>query len=173
MISRGLTIRQPWAYAILFNGKLIENRSWKPPKFIIGERIWLHTSARLHKSEIVAYEKAHGSLEDGTLLPLGCIVGHAVVAGCIEQPPAESPNLWPVSTVRAAQLLTPEKIKKWFVGDYGWVFDNITPLEYPIPHTGALGLWKLSIGKQREYNFYLEHGARVKDAHYASYRANS
>lgn len=32
-----ITVRQPWASAIIWGGKNIENRTWKPPKSLIEE----------------------------------------------------------------------------------------------------------------------------------------
>jgi len=39
---KGLTLRHPWAFAIAHWGKRIENRTWKPPKALIGQRIAIH-----------------------------------------------------------------------------------------------------------------------------------
>ena len=30
--ARALTLRQPWAWAVVFGGKDVENRTWKPRK---------------------------------------------------------------------------------------------------------------------------------------------
>jgi len=37
-----LTIRDPWAQAIIHGGKRIEKRTWKPPEKVIGERVAIH-----------------------------------------------------------------------------------------------------------------------------------
>jgi hypothetical protein len=40
---KALTVRQPWASAIIWGGKDIENRSWKPPKSLMpGDRLAIH-----------------------------------------------------------------------------------------------------------------------------------
>ena len=39
---RALTLQQPWADKILFDGKRIENRTWKLPDYRIGETLALH-----------------------------------------------------------------------------------------------------------------------------------
>jgi hypothetical protein len=31
---------------------------------------------------------------------------------------------------------------RWFVGDFGWVFDDVVPIE-PVPCRGAQGLWQV------------------------------
>jgi len=44
-----LTVKQPWAYAISRFGKTVENRSSRPPKALIGERIAIHVSQNADK----------------------------------------------------------------------------------------------------------------------------
>lgn len=39
---RALSIQQPWADLILTGGKDVENRSWWPPKWMIGQRFYVH-----------------------------------------------------------------------------------------------------------------------------------
>lgn len=38
-VDFGLTIQDPWAQAIVWGSKRIENRTWKPPDKVIGKRI--------------------------------------------------------------------------------------------------------------------------------------
>ena len=47
-IIRGLSLTRPWPFAFV-NGpeplqKRVENRSWKPPQFIIGNYLALHAA---------------------------------------------------------------------------------------------------------------------------------
>ena len=39
-----LSIRAPWAWAIFHAGKDIENRTWAPPKKLLGQRFFVHVS---------------------------------------------------------------------------------------------------------------------------------
>jgi predicted transcriptional regulator len=39
---RALTVRQPWAGLIVAGVKAVENRTWRPPADVIGERIAIH-----------------------------------------------------------------------------------------------------------------------------------
>ncbi|CAB4191487.1 hypothetical protein UFOVP1229_36 [uncultured Caudovirales phage] len=39
---KALTLRHPWAFSIAHWGKRIENRSWKPWKEVVGQRIAIH-----------------------------------------------------------------------------------------------------------------------------------
>jgi DNA polymerase-1 len=40
-----LTVWQPWAWAIAMGFKLIENRSWPPPRWLIGRELAIHAAA--------------------------------------------------------------------------------------------------------------------------------
>ena len=41
---KALSIKQPWLYCITDLDKRIENRTWKPPGWVVGQRIALHAS---------------------------------------------------------------------------------------------------------------------------------
>ena len=43
---KALSIQQPHADEILFAGKDIENRKWKLPAFMVGERIYIHAGKK-------------------------------------------------------------------------------------------------------------------------------
>ena len=60
---KALTIKQPWAWAITHGTKRVENRTWKPPFHIIGQRIAIHTSVRIEKAELLAYSEMGAWLE--------------------------------------------------------------------------------------------------------------
>ena len=49
MIFPAISIRQPWAEAILSCGKDVENRSWKCPQKYIGRTILLHTGKNVDR----------------------------------------------------------------------------------------------------------------------------
>lgn len=58
---RALSIRQPWAWAILHAGKRVENRGWKAaPKFMIGESFLIHAAQGMTRAE---YDDAIGFME--------------------------------------------------------------------------------------------------------------
>mgnify|MGYP003560963222 CR=1 FL=1 len=47
---KALTLHAPWAHAVAWLGKPLENRGWPPPLSIVGERIAIH--AGLSESQI-------------------------------------------------------------------------------------------------------------------------
>lgn len=119
-----LSLRQPWAYAVLSMGKDIENRTWEPPLHIVGNRIWIHASKglgrvaeRLDPVQLLPPLSLDTPLPTLEQLPLGAIVGHVRVAGF----------------VRASS-------SRWFIGPVGWQLEDPKTIE-PIVCRGMLGMW--------------------------------
>lgn len=46
---RAISILEPWASAIAFHGKDIENRTWPAPAKVVGQIVAIHASAGLHE----------------------------------------------------------------------------------------------------------------------------
>ena len=64
---------QPWADHILFDGKDVENRTWKLPAWMIGQRIYVH-----------AGKKHDGEAEDRLGAErYGAILGEVTITGCV------------------------------------------------------------------------------------------
>lgn len=116
-----LSVRQPWAWAIMHAGKDIENRDW-PTK--IRGRVAIHASKGCTVEE---YEDGVDSIDavDRTLwswipsfskMERGVIVGTVEIVDCVTS--SASP---------------------WFFGDYGFVLRDPWPLAEPIPWKGMLG----------------------------------
>jgi hypothetical protein len=135
--ARVLTGLQPWWW-LLFHGKEIENRTWKT-----GYRgwVWLHASARRSPSEyadavLMIRERGLGiEMPPLDKLPVGVILGRAYISDCV---PPETPD----SEIR---LRHPGIDTRWHMKpQYGWILERITPLKTPIPHTGGLGLRRLT-----------------------------
>jgi hypothetical protein len=119
-----LSIRQPWAWAILYAGKRIENRTW-------------YTSYRgyvlIHAGLTVDYG-ALDDLEDvirAVAEPRapayrGALVGRATIVDC----------------VRPDQV-APEQ-DGWAMGPWCFVLDDVRPLAKPVALKGALGFFKIN-----------------------------
>lgn len=116
-----LSIRQPWAWLILNAGKNIENRTWQT-----HFRGWflIHAAKGCTQNEFddamnfacdAGFRTAEPALSE---LPRGGIVGVAKLGSCTRA--SESP---------------------WFVGDWGFVLDEVRPLPF-VPCKGALGFFK-------------------------------
>lgn len=120
-----LSIRQPWAWAILHAGKDIENRSWSTT---FRGPVCIHAAKGMTRSEygdFLEYARALNQmdhLEDiwvpsPNALPRGGIVGVAEITGCVNS--SGSP---------------------WFFGPWGFTIANARPVEF-IPCKGALGFF--------------------------------
>lgn len=128
---KALSIRQPWAFAILFLGKRIENRVWHPPRQLIGQRILLHASKGCTPIEVceaieIMVKCGLSTAELWNLhwpgldkVPRGGIVGTARLAGCVTHHPS-----------------------KWFVGPYGFVLEDVVATPF-VSHPGSLGFFEV------------------------------
>lgn len=139
--THALSIRQPWASAIIDGPKRVENRSWRP-LWQLPQWIAVHASAGAERNAegIVAnWRGIHRGLWD-------------VQTGA-----------WPVAPVWTAWTDTPyrtgvllgavevldvlpesEVDDAWAAGPLCWMLGRVVRLPTPLPATGRLGLWPLS-----------------------------
>jgi hypothetical protein len=127
LVMPALTVRQPWAWLIIYAGKDIENRTW--PTRIRG-RVLIHAAKGCTKDEYLdAAEYALEAVADeyrgrGLVIPpwrtieRGGIIGSVEIVDCVSR--SDSP---------------------WFMGRFGFVLRNPQPLPFE-PCRGALGFWK-------------------------------
>jgi hypothetical protein len=126
-VSRAISIRQPWAWAIVHAGKDVENRSLNAARAYlpaIGQRIFIHASARRPTKDDIEWLAGYFHERDLALppmsaLPFGGIVGSAVVTDI-------------VASHRS----------RWFDGQMALVLADAREEPYR-PLKGALGLWKV------------------------------
>lgn len=130
---RVLSVRQPWAWALIFGGKDIENRYWTTK---YRGPLVIHASKGMTRKE---YDIAREYMLEGVGIPrvpnrdelnLGAVIGVVDLVDVVEE--SDSP---------------------WFEGpeifgkkNYGWVITNPKPV-VPVTHKGGLGL--------REYDGFL------------------
>jgi len=107
-----LTVKQPWAWAIVHAGKDIENRDW-----VTHYRgpLLVHAGARLHDDREMPRGIKGPADED---LVLSAIVGIVELADVVER-----------------------SRSRWFGGSYGWVLARPKALRKPVPCSGRLGFW--------------------------------
>jgi len=118
-----LSIRQPWAWLILYAGKNIENRDWHTS---VRERILIHagkgmTKVEYEESKSVAID-VHGwevYFPEIQELERGGIVGSVEITDCVSH--SESP---------------------WFFGKYGFVLSKPKMLSFK-PFKGQLGFFEV------------------------------
>lgn len=132
---KALSIRQPWAWAILHAGKDVENRDWFTP---FKGRFAIHAAKGMTREEYFDFCEGYGNLVGAglaldvivpafDLLPRGAIVGVAEIVGCVKQSKSA-----------------------WFQGKYGFVLRDPVVLLEPIPCRGALGFWDVPEDVERQ-----------------------
>jgi hypothetical protein len=108
---RAISIRQPWAYAILHLGKDLEN---KPMRTHYRGRILIQASLTTTDHERAAARKLG---LDSDVLVRGAIVGDAEIVDCVRNSKSE----WAIR------------------GQWHWILKSPRVLAKPMPFKGALG----------------------------------
>lgn len=127
---RAISIRQPWAWAIIHAGKDIENRDW-PTRY--RGPVCIHAAKGMTQGE---YDDANRFIQNvlglrdqywfdrwlgvtaaPCKLDRGGIIGVAEIVDCVDASPSP-----------------------WFMGRYGFVLRNVRPIDF-IPVKGALGFF--------------------------------
>ena len=117
---KAITLWRPWAQAIVYGSKRIENREWKPPVWMIGKRFAIHAGKK-YDNDGAFWMSDEGlyNPESSDKCSVG-ILGTAVIEGVV----TDSDN-------------------PWFVGTYGWVLKEIRKMVEPIPCRGSQGFWDI------------------------------
>ena len=144
-----LTLRHPWAFAITHLGKDVENRIWRPPEHLLGQRIAIHGGVIPKGQGLVECETDVEYILDEiiTMDYQGCSkdrrdwLWRQGFAHGLTLDAWITPGI--VATVRLTGVVR-ESESPWFAGPVGWVFDELRVLSEPIPHRGAQGLWPVS-----------------------------
>lgn len=148
-----LTLWQPWAWAILRLplglAKPVENRDWMPPRGVIGTRIALHGGLRWDADGaarvcLITGRTATFGVPRG--LPAAArqlgILGTVRLVGVVEERRGRFEPVGRIELVAGGWgEVTRELCAPWFVGRYGWLFDQRRVLDTPIPCRGLQKLW--------------------------------
>ncbi len=139
---KALTIYQPWAHAIAYLGKRIENRTWAPPISSLGRRIAIHAGKTI-QPEVVEWLILDGFLEDD-FQPQDLTRGAVVALATLES--------WITDGKQV-----PDDQRYWWNGPVGWLLKDVVPIE-PVPCRGAQGLWDLPADVERQVSEALNDG---------------
>ncbi|MFI5296511.1 MAG: hypothetical protein ACHREM_00315 [Polyangiales bacterium] len=139
---RGLSLRQPWADAVVFGGKRIENRlKWTNSHF--RGPFLIHASTGMTGRE---YEEVVGFVTERDLpwrpppqhelaARMGGIIGVATVVGVVRR--GEDPRL---------AIALPESEKdvqyRWWMGMFALILSDVRPTPF-VPCTGRLGFFRV------------------------------
>lgn len=114
---KALSIKQPWAAAIIYGGKDIENRSWKT-KF--RGRVYIHASLQVDKNAPkYVWDVFEKHFDDK--MAFGGIIGSVEITDFVESSDS-----------------------KWFQGPFGFVLKNPKPIEF-IRYKGQLGFFEVKL----------------------------
>lgn len=119
-----LSVRQPWAWAIIHAGKDIENRSWQAVNHGLRQRgrIAIHAAKGMTRDE---YDEAREFVDRlGYFTP----DPHALFRGGI------------IGSVEVVDVVT-KSDSRWFFGPRGLVLKDPQPCAF-VPAVGALGYFK-------------------------------
>ena len=110
-----LTIRQPWASAILLAGKDVENRGWATD---YRGRLWIHAGVHKGRAEPDRWAKRQGLWVPDEPLPRGVILGSVELVDIV----ADSDSPWALR------------------GQLHWLLRKPRRLVRPVAWTGGLTL---------------------------------
>jgi hypothetical protein len=122
---KALTIRQPWAWAILQGGKGVENRSW-PTKY--RGPLLIHAGVSRQSLSIETpddWQKRYGVRFRPEDLAFGTVLGVVDLVDCV-----------PVELVDPAN--------PWATGAWCWILENPRPVAVPYALKGRLGLFDVA-----------------------------
>lgn len=142
---RALTLHAPWAWAICYLGKDIENRSWQPPATMIGQRIAIHAGSSKQWKPAVWLD-----VVDTALLQSCDMVLKAMEFMSEDENERTERDRFCSSIVATAileRVIPPQDTDKgWYIaGQYGWKLTDVQVLSQPVPIArGMLGLWNLT-----------------------------
>lgn len=129
---KALTLKHPWAWAICYAGKRVENRLWAPYKALIGQRIAIHGGKVPETSELKVCRSAAERIAAKFLTDeqrAGLTLKDLIIPGIVC-----------VATV--AGLMKRGESDPWFENiGYGWKLTDVIVLDEPIPARGKQGLW--------------------------------
>lgn len=120
---KALTIRQPWAAAIVHGTKRTENRSWPAPAKHLGTRILIHAAASNDRTPRPSNEVPAELTRGMSVWPdtRSAIVAIATLDSCHFDAGCCTP--WGMS------------------GYFHWTLADVAALPEPVPAKGALGFW--------------------------------
>lgn len=136
---KALTVRNPWAWAIIYGGKDVENRSVRTNH--IGP-VAIHTAKAVDTEGMYSY-LVQASIDEvnttpvvpGEIIPRADLEQLGNVVGTVDISPVHHADH---CGAQGGSLCSP-----WAqAGMWHWPLSNPRPLPDPVPARGALGLWE-------------------------------
>lgn len=159
VVTKALSLIQPWGWAVARGHKAVENRSWSTN---YRGTIAIHASSvnsaarwpMFFEDMVTAINPAiFAEMDDrritkqNQLFHFGAILGIADIVGVIQLPAATEPGKNDFAKICAHQfpdfLRSHPTAPKWAEGEFCWLLANPIQFAVPIPAKGALSLWNL------------------------------
>ncbi len=142
-VLHALSIIQPWLWAIVEGYKPVENREWKPWRYVVGRRIalhasrgWDHEGAQFINRQL---QLAGVQRQVGSGVPRGAILGTAVVVGAFKPDGSRAEVAGAIMDAEVDRLAA----SPWSFGPWIWKLAEVRPLAEPVACKGSLGLWRV------------------------------
>jgi len=136
-----LTVHGPWAWAIIFGPKRVENRVW---------RTNYRGPLYIHAGKSTAWDSNARAILEGIgvevppddALPRGVILGAVDLVDCVEYPEtAAGGPVFPAMDGDPYRLAEDPLAD----GPWCWILQNPRPLDRPVPRIGQQGLWEAEV----------------------------
>ncbi len=158
-----ISVKQPWAYLLCAGIKNIENRTWRLPEKMKGQRVLIQASRKwdgrhrdmsplFTKEQWSALNESAQRIIAGGLLPTSAIIGSVVFTDCV----INHPSVWAEKT--EVDCTHPLKCRSWHTGSctngcihhcgfekyiYNWVVSDLILFDKPILNIkGKLNFWE-------------------------------
>lgn len=138
---KALTLKAPWAFAVVALGKRVENRSWKPPAALIGQRVAIHAGVTWTNHD--AREAADAAYDSGVSYPTAftATVKSGFKSGCVVATAT-------LARVRHLDEVPAEERTPWHLGPWCWELEDVQRVTPAVPAKGRLGLWDVELGAE-------------------------
>jgi len=123
---KALSLWQPWASLMADGRKKIETRHWRPPAWLIGQKLAIH--ATMHVDRASCHSFGYNPL----VIPRGCIVAIMNLDKFEKFDEAFEEKI----------ALYPEgQYGDFSMGRFGWFCTLVQKFDEPIAATGHQGIW--------------------------------
>lgn len=126
---KALTVRQPWAWAIMHAGKDVENRTWRPPSGLLEERFVVHAAKTIDHGAPAFID----AVDPGRLTIAGAFLGTVLLDDA-----HLATSCGGLCSIWAGP---PTTGKEWH-----WELADAEPWPEPVPGVGQLGLFDVPAG---------------------------
>lgn len=121
---KALTLHQPWAHLVASGAKLVENRPWEPPAFLVGKRFAIHAGKKWDQEAADKIEEVLGLELTKDDVIFGAVLATARL----------------VKVVTSVDDIADVDQHKFFFGPHGWILEDVVAID-PIPQRGYQKLW--------------------------------